>query len=222
MLPSLSRLSHVVPVVGTMLPDGPEPEVECSVCTAPIRLYHPDTYARACSNGHIFHIECLGRWIKTAAGPSCPDCRGGILPGTSDRLLTLDPNRLRLPSEEQRALDERAGAYSDGMLMGRIQAQQEMERQEASEARARAREGEMLYHTERPEPTAYDDYDDDDDDYATPYYRIAGVPGSSPSPIPNAPLHFAPFYNDLSTLAPFAPLPDDHSRTASPFNRPFP
>jgi hypothetical protein len=50
-----------------------EMKVVCIICT---ELLVVNAHISVCSCGHIFHEECLFRWIKSAAqNQSCPQCR---------------------------------------------------------------------------------------------------------------------------------------------------
>eukprot|EP01062_Namystynia_karyoxenos_P083487 TRINITY_DN9604_c0_g4_i1.p2 TRINITY_DN9604_c0_g4~~TRINITY_DN9604_c0_g4_i1.p2 ORF type:complete len:394 (+),score=87.56 TRINITY_DN9604_c0_g4_i1:87-1184(+) len=53
--------------------------LECSICKNPAF----DTPVRAYPCGHMYHQECLERWLRTQSreAPSCPDCRQMLPPG---------------------------------------------------------------------------------------------------------------------------------------------
>lgn len=47
----------------------------CVICT---ELFVINSHISACSCGHIFHEECIFRWIKTSKQTSCPQCRAKL------------------------------------------------------------------------------------------------------------------------------------------------
>jgi hypothetical protein len=85
MLPSLGRLALAAPAIGP-LPPSPEPTEVCVICMEDIGLFHPDMYVRACSEGHLFHLECMRTLMVTTPAAPCPECRRPILPTTIARL----------------------------------------------------------------------------------------------------------------------------------------
>eukprot|EP01062_Namystynia_karyoxenos_P067468 TRINITY_DN61430_c0_g1_i1.p2 TRINITY_DN61430_c0_g1~~TRINITY_DN61430_c0_g1_i1.p2 ORF type:complete len:384 (+),score=89.53 TRINITY_DN61430_c0_g1_i1:86-1237(+) len=56
-------------------------ELECAICSYPAFLFPVKTSPKEC--GHLFHRDCLCRWLKNKEGPArtCPTCRTVLPPG---------------------------------------------------------------------------------------------------------------------------------------------
>jgi hypothetical protein len=50
-------------------------KIVCVICT---ELFLVNSHISACNCGHIFHEECLSRWLKIGQQTNCPQCRAKV------------------------------------------------------------------------------------------------------------------------------------------------
>ena len=61
-------------------------KIVCIICT---ELFLVNSQISACNCGHIFHEECLSRWLKTGNQTNCPQCRAKVKDSTIIKRLYL-------------------------------------------------------------------------------------------------------------------------------------
>ncbi len=60
--------------------------IVCVICT---ELFLINSQISACNCGHIFHEECLSRWLKIGQQTNCPQCRAKVKESTVIKRLYL-------------------------------------------------------------------------------------------------------------------------------------
>jgi len=80
----------------------------CAICLADF-AYGERLRALPCDGEHVFHEDCLKRWLKT--NPTCPCCRENVQP----KPIALDPQiALEVMRNRVSSAGEVAGAVSSG------------------------------------------------------------------------------------------------------------
>ncbi|KAF4758953.1 hypothetical protein FOZ63_012352 [Perkinsus olseni] len=57
---------------------GMEPD-RCSCCSVCLSSYHTDDVVTVLHCGHLFHEDCVRKWISLAHVPACPLCRSHLM-----------------------------------------------------------------------------------------------------------------------------------------------
>jgi hypothetical protein len=60
--------------------------IVCVICTD---LFLVNSQISACQCGHLFHEDCLSRWLKSGQQANCPQCRAKVKESTVIKRLYL-------------------------------------------------------------------------------------------------------------------------------------
>ena len=79
--------------------------VHCPTC---LELFTPEEDIRCSPCGHVFHYECIQKWLRnkrgSAAGPDCPQCRK---PADLNSLMKIYLAEADIDSEEDKVLERK-------------------------------------------------------------------------------------------------------------------
>jgi hypothetical protein len=85
--------------------------IVCVICT---EILVSTAHISVCSCGHLFHEECIYRWLKTSKQTTCPQCRAKISEKTMvKRLFMTDSNDTGFSQSCPEVVDENGARNSN-------------------------------------------------------------------------------------------------------------